>query len=85
MLCGISDNGEENDSDELLADNSVCGQPTDGVYQKLCGNSDELRRSSTFTFVIRSAYNQQTYYGDDSQESDRHRNAHLRLLGFVFK
>ena len=35
MLCGISDNREENNSNKFLADNSGVRQAIDGVYQEL--------------------------------------------------
>jgi hypothetical protein len=43
MLCCISDDGQENDTDELLGDACRLRHTIDGVYEELCSNSNKLQ------------------------------------------
>lgn len=55
MLCSISNNREENDSNKFLADGSGIRQAIDGTYKELRRNSDELHSSPMITFATTNA------------------------------
>ena len=46
QLCSVSYNGEENNSNKRLTDDSSVRQPIDGVYQEFCCDSNDLGSST---------------------------------------